>query len=102
AERPALARSIDRDAVMPGRSSDPLASSLAGLQPSSEGCLSLAGRPTGEKACDTNVFVEIRPVSAFATADQAPIGTFGRRRMCEPWVPWQRHTHRAAIDQVDD
>jgi hypothetical protein len=79
-----------------------LASGLAGLQPPSERALCLARRPAGEKARNVNIFVEIGPMDAFASPDQAPIRAFGRRPMCKAGVPRQGHAHTSTVDKVDD
>ena len=87
---------------MPARSSGLLASRWAGLEPSSEGVLCLAGRPADEKASDTDVFVKIRPVNALSTAYQPPVGAFRGCPMCETGIPRQWHAHRSAVDEIDD
>ena len=87
---------------MPDRSSGWLASSWAGLQPSSERVLCLAGSPAGEKASDTDVFLKIRPVNALSTAYQPPVGAFCGRPMCETGIPQQWHAHRSAVDEIND
>jgi hypothetical protein len=79
-----------------------LASHSTGLEPSSEGTLCLAGRAAGKKASDTNVFVEIRPVDAFATPDQAPVPPLRRRAVGKTRVPGQGHAYGPAIDEIDD
>jgi hypothetical protein len=57
---------------------------------------------SGEKARDTNVFVEIGPVDAFATTDQTPVRTLRDRPVSKAGVPRQRDANGAAIDEIDD
>jgi hypothetical protein len=87
---------------MPAHSSGLLASRSARLQPFLEGTLCLAGGASGWKASDTNVFVEVRPVDAFATTDQTPVRTLRGRPMSKAGVPRQRDANGAAVDEIDD
>ena len=63
--------------------------------------LCLARRPTGEKASDADVFVEIRPVDAFPAPDQPPVRTLGGRPMYKARVPGQGHANGSAVDEVN-
>jgi hypothetical protein len=80
----------------------PSARSLTRLQPLSERGLALTRRSASEKAGDADIFVEVGPVNAFAPADQSPMFTFRRCPVREARVPWQRHAHGAAVDEIDD
>ncbi|MGH2670402.1 MAG: hypothetical protein ACRDH5_15030, partial [bacterium] len=75
------------------RSSVLSSSGRAGVQPSSERGLRLPRRSASEKTGDIDVFVEVGPVNAFATADQTPIGAFRRCPMRQARVPRQRYAH---------
>jgi hypothetical protein len=72
------------------------------LKPPAEGRMRFTGASAGEKAFDTDVFVQIGPVYALAFADQPPVRTFGRATMGEPRIPRQWNRDRPTIDKGND
>src|SRR5438270_11457152 len=55
----------------------------------------LAGGSAPDDRIDRDIFVEIRPMDAFA--DQPPIAAFGGRRLVAPWIPARRDRDRSPV-----
>lgn len=72
------------------------------LEPPLQRGLRLPRRSTGKQALDAYVFVEVRPMNALATPNEAPLRPLGDRSMCEPRIPSQRDGETAAVRQIDD
>jgi hypothetical protein len=51
----------------------------------------------GDKAGDTDVLIEVRPVNALAATDEAPIGTLGGGPVGQTREPTEWHRNRAAV-----
>ena len=79
-----------------------LSDPTAAVKPPAKGRLRFSGTSSGEKAFDTDVFVQIGPVYALAFADQPPVRTFGMATVGEAGIPRQRNSDRPTIDQVND
>ena len=75
--------------------------SAAGFQPTTQGCLCLAGAPPGEKAFDADVFVHVWPMYALAFADKSPVGPLEGSTMRESWVPRQGNGQRTTVNEFD-
>ena len=74
---------------------------LAGLEPFAERVLCFTRRPTSEETANADVFVQIGPVNALASANQAPVRAFRWSAMREAGIPEQRHAHGSPVDEVD-
>lgn len=51
---------------------------------------------------DTDILIEIRPVDAFAFADETPVFSFLGGRVTESRIPRDRDRDHAAIAQLND
>jgi hypothetical protein len=78
-----------------------LLASLSTFKPPLQGCLRFTRASARQQTFDADVLVEIRPVNAFAFADETPTTSFGGTTVCQARVPSDGDRDRTAIDQFD-
>ena len=71
------------------------------LQPALERLLALAGRFAKHQALDADVFVQVRPVDAFAAPNQPPVVPFLRRAVLQARKPRERRSHVTPVGKFD-
>ena len=73
-----------------------------GFKPAPKGFWAFTGRPACKQTVHANVFVQVRPVDAFAIADQLPVRAFRGIGIGQTRELGQGHGDRAAIGQAHD
>ena len=73
--------------------------SLPRFEPFFEGTLAFTGGLAGQNIFHADVLVQVRPVDAFAAADEPPLGAFARRAVQQARIPRERRGHGASVGQ---